>query len=89
MPENGCVVEKIDDSIAFSLLWEINRLMDKLSNHVGKEVHESFEHTITGLYEISISIEERLMRPVEYDEGTVILKHYFNDDDLHPYRRFF
>lgn len=87
MPED-CIDQKRDDPIAFGLMWQIFRLLDKLSEHVGGEGHQSFQHCKEALYEMSISVEERLMSPLHYSKQTSILSYYYSGGNPHPYRRF-
>ena len=87
MPQ-GCVNYKRDDPIAFSIIWQINRLLDKLSAHIDGSSQQDFENCREHLYVLSISIEERLMLPVEYDPVYSILKFYRDPSRPHDYRRF-
>ena len=87
MPEEGCLVKE-DDAIAFSLLWQICRLMEKLTAHIGCDEKESWEHANQSIYEIGITLEERLMYPVDYTPFNSILKHYYDNPIVHRFRRF-
>ena len=87
MQETGCVTKE-DDPIAFGILWQICRLMEKLTAHIGMDERESWDHANQSIYEIGITLEERLMFPIEYTPETSILHHYYAEDKLHPYRTF-
>ena len=83
-----CINYKVDDPLAFSILWQINRLLDKLSSHLGGDCKEDFENCRKHLYVMSISVDERLTKPEYYTPATNILAHYHYNDQPHPYRRF-
>ena len=84
----GCINYKVDDPIAFSILWQINRLLDKLSGHLDGDCQEDFEKCREHLYVMSISIDERLMKPEDYSPATSILAHYHYKNEPHHFRRF-
>jgi hypothetical protein len=88
MPKDGCVIPE-DDARAFSYIWEMFRILEHITNHIGMEERQSYDNCKQALYEISISLDERLMKPVDYNPNKSILGHYYYDDvDSHPFRRF-
>ena len=84
-----CVNYKKDDPRAFSYIWQMQRIMEKLSSHLGHESYNSYDRIVEDLYFMSISIEERMMTPVKYGLEPSIMQFYRSKGaTIHPYRRF-
>ena len=84
-----CIDYKTDDPRAFSYIWQIQRLMDRLSAHIDAKDQQAYERIVEDLYFISISIEERMMAPIPYGTEPSIMQFYRSKGaSVHPYRRF-